>query len=73
MKTKFIQENVLLSAHEGPYGLDCYDKWTGTLRTEYQKKYPKNKIITDTKDDRILNVGDWSQYFYIIGKTKNAS
>lgn len=74
MKAIFIQENVVLSAYEGPYGLDPNDDWKDyTVRQCYEKKYPNTKIITDTNDDRILNVGDWHQYYYIIGKAKNAS
>jgi hypothetical protein len=73
MKAKFIEHNVIWKVSEGPYGLDPHDEWTGTVREEYNKKYPNTKIITDTNDSRILKVGDWAEYFYIIGKAKNES
>lgn len=78
MKTNIIQENVILNKYLGPNGLDPHglsphNLWIGTITKEYKKQYPNNKIITQTDDSRILEVGDWPAYFYIIGKTKNAS
>jgi hypothetical protein len=74
MKAKFIQENVILSEHEGPYGLDPHDEWTGSVMEEYRKKYPENKIITYTGGKReIVNVGDWAQIFYILTEAKSES
>jgi hypothetical protein len=73
MKAKFIQENVILSEHEGPYGLDPHDEWTDTVIEEYRKKYSNGKIFTSTKENRIRKVGDWAQIYYIIGKAKDAS
>ncbi len=74
MKAKFIQENIILSAHEGPYGLDPHDDWADKSVIEcYKTKYSDKKIMLSTEESRIVNVGDWAQIFYILGKAKNAS
>ncbi|MCK4826612.1 hypothetical protein KA005_63310 [bacterium] len=74
MKAKFIQENVILSEHEGPYGLDPHNDWAGRSVMEcYERKYPNKKIMLSTKESRIVNVGDWAQIFYILAEAKNAS
>jgi hypothetical protein len=71
MKTKFIQENVILSTHEGPFGVDPQNDWTGmTVMEVYRKEYPKARIISDTDEKRILKVGDWHIRYYIMGKAK---
>ena len=74
MKTKFIQENIILSVHEGPFGLDPHNDCTGmTIMEIYKKEYPNTKIIPLTDESKIRKVGDWYQHYYIIGKAKDAS
>lgn len=74
MKAIFIQENVVLSQHTGPYGLDPNDDWADMTVLEcYKAKYPDKKIILSTEESRIVNVGDWAQIFYILSEAKNES
>ena len=74
MKAKFIQENVILSAYIGPYGLDPNDDWKDNSVMEcYENKYPNKKIMLRTEDSRIVNVGDWGRIYYILSKVKNES
>ncbi len=73
MRAKFIQENVILSEHEGPYGLDPHDDWKDRTVIEcYKTKYPDKKIMLSTEESRIVNVGDWATYYYILAEAKNA-
>ncbi len=74
MKAKFIQENVILSEHEGPYGLNPKDDWADMSVIEcYKQLYPNRKIMLSTYESRIVNVGDWATYYYILAKAKDAS
>jgi hypothetical protein len=71
MKAKFIQENVILSVHTGPYGLDPNDDWKDmTVMECYKTKYLNKKIILSTEESRIVNVGDWAQIYYILAEAK---
>jgi hypothetical protein len=74
MKARFIQENVILSVYEGPYGINPLSDWTGmSVMQIYEKEYPNRKIMVHTSEARILNVGDWAQQYYILAEAKNES
>lgn len=74
MKAIFIQENVILGEYEGPYGLDPHDDWQEMSVMEcYKNKYPNKKIMLSTYESRIVNVGDWATYYYVLAEAKNAS
>lgn len=74
MKAKFIQENVILGVYEGLYGINPQNDWTGmTVVQIYEKEYSTRKIMVHTDETRILNVGDWAQWYYILAEAKNES
>ena len=82
MKVNFMQENVILETYEGPYGLPpvylkvpyysspISHRSEKTMLEAYKDQYKNKKIMKSTDENIILEVGDWFEYFYILGIAK---